>query len=222
MKPKLIRILIAILCGGLVLALIPALVNNLRLVRYLSPENPSSALPFDPAEVGCGETWLKTMTLLRSGGQPDQPAWQTVVPCGSDYLPLLQAVQPDNAPLAEYAAKIYPNNAQVWLWLGDIYFHSSPSTALQDFQKGVDLNPTGGVGWCRLGNSMDYNKQTQKAADAFMTCCQLDDPGGKGCYGAGRIYEKLGDLASAVAAYRLSKLPSSLQRANELEKRINP
>ena len=222
MRPTLIRILIVFLSGGLLLILAPALVDNLRLVGYLSQGSASFTSNISEPAFSCNESWLKTMALYKTGGLPEEAAWQAVLTCGPDYLPLLQAVQPANRKLAEQAATLYPNNAKVWFWLGEINNPKDGASALEDYQKAVSLDPSYALAWCRVGSALESANRTQEAADAFLNCCRLGDPGSNGCYGAGRMEEKLGNPEKAIEYYRLSLWGGALQRADELEKQLKP
>ena len=84
--------------------------------------------------------------MRNSGVQPDEASWREFLSCGPDYLPLLQAVQPGNRLLAEQAALIYPENAQVWFWLGEIDNPKDKTTALVDYQQAVKLDPSFAAG----------------------------------------------------------------------------
>jgi len=216
------RLVILVIFAMVIVPLYPVLTENLRHVGYLSPNSSNLSAAKDRPSASCREDWLRAMSTRSAGENEDAIPWQDFLACGPDYLPLLRAVQPRNGPLAEKALESHPDDPELWIWLGDITFFSDPPKALHSFQKAVDLEPMNGAAWCRLGNSMNYNQLPQDATGAYMTCCRLEDPGYKGCYGAGRVYEKLGDIPAAIAAYRLSADPKARQRAAELEAQVEP
>jgi hypothetical protein len=63
----------------------------------------------------------------------------------------------------------------------------------------------------------------EQAANAYLNCCLNGDPGSNGCYGAGCMMERLGNLPQAIAYYyRLSCWEEAQNRADELERQANP
>ena len=86
----------------------------------------------------------------------------------------------------------------------------------------MELAPRDALAWCRLGVSYEGLQEFETAAQHFLKYCRNGDPGRNGCFAAGRMMEKLGNLAQAITYYRLSRLEESLGRAAELEKQRNP
>ncbi len=208
--------------GLLLLALAPVLTNNLSHVNILRGESASISVGSPQPSFSCQDSWLKTMALRNAGGQPQDATWETFLSCGPDYLPLLQGIQPNNRGVADQASILYPENAQVWFWVGEIDNSKDQTAALVDYQKAVSLNPSMGVAWCRIGRSLENSMRTQDAVNAFLNCCRLGDAGENGCFGAGRMEEKLGNPQKAIEYYRLSFWDGALKRAAELEKQLNP
>jgi tetratricopeptide (TPR) repeat protein len=102
--------------------------------------------------------------------------------------------------------------------LGDLSKASSNlPLASQYYAESARLNPSDGLAWCRLGWVEEAQERLPSALDAFWQCCQNGDPGSNGCYSAGRVAEKLGDIPAAIRYYRLSHWSPALQRADELE-----
>ena len=97
-----------------------------------------------------------------------------------------------------------------------------PQAALAAYSRVVQLQPSNGLAWCRLGLVNEKTGQTLPAVDAYLGCCRNGNSGANGCYGAGRMMEKLGDPRKAIEYYRLSSYVDSLQRADELEKQLKP
>jgi cytochrome c-type biogenesis protein CcmH/NrfG len=124
--------------------------------------------------------------------------------------------------VAEQAAAHYPDNSLVWLWLGDADVATDPSSAIRAYQAAIKLDPANGTGWCRLGSVFEKSGQTQDSLDAYLNCCRLGDPGYNGCYGAGRMFESLGNISQAITAYRSSAWLPSIQRGDALESRPKP
>lgn len=200
--------------------LIPALKQNLLSLRYLALVGGAKEIPA-ATNPDCSERWLYLSALMLSKQSPRDEDWLPLLSCDR-YLPILLATQPRSRSLAEQAALLYPNNAQVWLWLGDIITSTDLPQALQAYQNATEVNSTNGLAWCRLGRSLESLNQPQKSAEAYLNCCRLGDPGVNGCWGAGRMYEKLSDVSSAIEAYRHSTWSTALQRADVLEKQLKP
>ncbi len=60
-----------------------------------------------------------------------------------------------------------------------------------------------------------------QAIKSFYNCCENLDAGFHGCYGAGRLSEKIGDPMKAIDYYRMSKSREVLKIADDLEILIN-
>jgi cytochrome c-type biogenesis protein CcmH/NrfG len=134
----------------------------------------------------------------------------------------LQSLRPLDRDLASQAVKLYPQNSAAWFWLGEASFTEEKAISRQAYQQATTLNPKDSVAWCRLGSIYENANELDLALKALTACCRLGDPGRNGCWGAGRVYEKLGDLPAAIATYRRSIWSTALQRADELEKQLKP
>ena len=215
---KSIKLFLGLVFGAaLILFMTPELFQNLRSVRYLSGRGVDYGYGASSSQL-CQDDWLRTMLLWNTSKPVELNSWKMYLACGHDYLAILHVVQSGNLALAESASQMYPGDPGVWIWLGDITIYADPETAAEQFRKGIDLDPSNGTAWCKLGNALSYTKKLQESVDSFLTCCRMGDPGNKGCWGAGRVYERLGDIPSAIHAYRQSTLPLALKRAVDLEK----
>jgi tetratricopeptide (TPR) repeat protein len=100
--------------------------------------------------------------------------------------------------------------------MASILSGNQPERAIQLYRQGLQDNPSDGVRWYQLGDLLA--KGDPKAGlEAYLQSCYHGDPGAHGCYGAGLMAEKLGDIPSAIRYYRLSKWQDALQRAIQLE-----
>ena len=209
------------LVGGLLLVLaLPGLVQNMQNVARLAQfANPSSV--FTPAAGStCGQLWLDAISDHHAGLEPTLSNWRAIMQCDATYINLVQTIYPRDHAIAAQAVDLYPYSARVWLWLG--VTELSPVEAMQSFQKTVSLEPDNGLAWCYLGGTYEAASKLTDAVTAYLACCRLGDPGVNGCWGAGRNYEKLGDLPAAIAAYQRSTWPPALQRAAELKNQLAP
>jgi hypothetical protein len=193
------------------LAFLPAVSENSKV---LIP--PSGTEP-------CQQTWLRTAagSANRSYFIPPEDV-SRLLACDEPYVSLISAIQPKNYQAASMAVSLYPENPHVWFWLGDTIQTVAPATALAAFSHVVSLEPTNGLAWCRIGTIDEKVGQTQTATDAYLRCCLNSDPEVKGCFGAGQMMEKLGNLRQAIVYYRMSTWDKSLQRADVLESKLNP
>ena len=150
-----------------------------------------------------------------------QASWKKLLDCNEDYIPLLRWVSNDNLELATYAFALYPQNKSALYWYAEaLETQKLKEQTLVVYQQLTDLYPLEGLAWCRQGNLQSGMENWQKALDAYLQCCYNGDPGVNGCYGAGRMAEKLNDPQSAIRYYRLSRWQPSRDKADELEGNI--
>jgi len=138
--------------------------------------------------------------------------------CSPRAVDWLFLIAPQRTDLAYRASQLFPQEARIWLWLGDLA-RTDEDLELADkyFTESTRLDPYSGLAWCRLGGVKEKQELFVDAVDAFWQCCQNGDPGSHGCYGAGRMAEKLGDIPNAIRYYRRSHFSRALERADELE-----
>lgn len=160
-----------------------------------------------------------SLLSLRMDNPPDIESNLThMLDCTPEAVSWLYLIVPQRTDLALRAAQLYPQEPQAWFWLGDLAKASGDLTlANQYFSESVRLDPSDGLAWCRLGWVNEAQGLLPASIDAFGQCCQNGDPGSNGCYGAGRVAEKLGDIPAAIHYYRLSHWQTALERAAELE-----
>ena len=167
----------------------------------------------------CRINWQISLLALRADIPPDiEINMQNMLDCSPKSVDWLILIAPQRTDLALRAAKLYPEEAQIWLWLGDLAKTAEdPTLADKYFTESTRLDPYYGLAWCRLGRIKESQELLDEALYAFWECCQNGDPGSNGCYGAGRIAENLGDIPSAIQYYRRSHWQPALARADELE-----
>lgn len=166
----------------------------------------------------CPEKWMRGMAAGQRGEFVKQrQALVWALACGPEYVSLVQAVAPQDAELAQVAAEKHPENAKAWYWLGEASAPLDYLVARRAYLKTVELDAYQGWAWCRLGRNYESTEEYEEAKAAFLNCCYNGDPGSNGCYGAGRMMEKLGNIPQAIEYYRLSRWEGALARADELE-----
>ncbi len=143
--------------------------------------------------------------------------------CSRTNISIVSTVFPLDEDLALLATQLYPDSSRSWFWLGESIAPTDHLRARQAYLRNVELSPKNGLTWCRLGfNYYDHGQEFEKALDAFLNCCYYGDRGSNGCYGAGRMMERLGNPQQAIEYYRLSKWDGALKRADELENQVKP
>jgi tetratricopeptide (TPR) repeat protein len=142
--------------------------------------------------------------------------------CSIIHLSIVSTLFPIDQDMALLATQLYPFSSAAWFWLGETLAPGDHLHARQAYLRNVELSPHEGLTWCRLGVSYERDGEFKKASDAFLNCCHNGDPGSNGCYGAGRMMEKLGHPQQAIEYYRFSDWEGALKRADELEHLLNP
>lgn len=171
------------------------------------------------AQTDCRSWWLAgQISHSPLERQQDRAAFLV---CTPQALGLVMAAAPQDRKLAEQAVAAYPTLSAAWFWLADIEKPGNPVLATSLYERVVQLNPHHGLSWCRLGTLNEQAGRLQQAELNYLQCCENGDPGSNGCYGAGRILEKTGDLRGAIQVYRLSHWKGALDRANEIERNTN-
>ena len=166
----------------------------------------------------CRANWLRGLVANRLGWEANRDAsWEAAIRCSSGYVSMLHAVVPDNQGLAELSVREHPKSAEALFWLAQIRARRSPEEAIELYQQGLQREPHDGLRWRELGDLL-ASRDPSAAMEAYLQSCYNSDPGYHGCYGAGMMAERLGDLEAAILYYRLSQWSGSLDRADELEK----
>jgi tetratricopeptide (TPR) repeat protein len=180
-------------------------------------------IPNPPEIKTCSQKWLTGVVAAKRGDLEEQRLiWEQSLACSQHYLTLLHAAAPQDQELARLAAQFYPRSTLGWFWLGGTLFYTDRSASQPAYLHIVELEPRNGIAWCHLGWIYEGLGEVETAAEDFYKCCRNGDPGRNGCFGAGRMMEKLGDPAQAITYYRLSRFDVAQSRADELEKQLNP
>jgi tetratricopeptide (TPR) repeat protein len=167
----------------------------------------------------CRVNWQ--IILLTNGKEkPEEvePYINNLFVCSPESVDLLLSIFPAQIELANRASQLYPEEPKAWFWLGDLANQSGDILQAKEyFEESVNLDPAYALAWCRLGSINEQQSLLADAEEAFWQCCQNGDPGSNGCYGAGRMAEKLNDIPAAIKFYNHSHWLPALQRADELE-----
>ena len=217
-------LLISLIAAGLLL--IPLLQRNQAFRQALSA---ALSQPADYEQAlrqielvrsqDCRINWQASLLARRMAEPPEIEAnLEQMLVCSPAAIDWLLLVAPQRADLAQRAAQLYPQQASAWFWLGDLAIGAGDFVqASRYFAVSVEIESGNGLAWCRLGQALQQQEQHPQALEAFWQCCQNGDPGSNGCYGAGRVAERLGDIPAAIRYYRRSHWQDALERADALE-----
>lgn len=174
------------------------------------------------ADENCRVIWFQAaLAGKRFDHQSQKADWIEAMRCSPRYIPLVRKFAPQDNELAHQAAQLQPASAHAWFWLAELTAEESPEQAISLYRRGLALDPSSGWDWVRLGRLLE-EREPQAAVQAYANACFLDDPGLHGCYGAGYMSERIGNLQAAIRFYRLSSFPKAQERAAELEQQLSP
>ena len=170
----------------------------------------------------CTHIWLVDAVTERLGDlTAQQRVRKLALSCSPVNISILQELIPLDIDMAQHATRLYPEQAVAWFWLGEALAPIDHLGARQAYLHTVILDPNDGLAWCRLGRNYEKKGEWEMAFDAWSKCCKYGDPGSNGCFGAGRMMEKMGYSRQAIEFYRLSRWEESLKHADELEAQLN-
>lgn len=171
------------------------------------------------ASQDCRIYWQIGLLSPSAGSLTDnESTFKNMLNCSSRSVDWLYLLAPQREDLALRASQLYPQNTKTWLWLGDLAYEDEEFLlAEQYFLQSTQQDTSYGLAWCRLGRVQEQQNLLDDAKDAYWQCCKNGDPGSNGCYRAGRVAEKLGDIPNAIRYYRRSHYQPALDRADELE-----
>ncbi len=197
-----------------------AFAEALRASLHQPANYDQAAQSLEPlAKEDCRVYWQVVM-LGSAGGNSanlDDPMGELLA-CTPRSIDWLLLVAPERSDLALQATQLYPQEPKAWFWLGDLAKASGDQLeAKQYFTESVRLDKAYALAWCRLGLINENEGLIADAEEAYLQCCQNGDPGSNGCYGAGRMAEKLDDIPNAIRYYRRSHWLPALERADMLE-----
>jgi tetratricopeptide (TPR) repeat protein len=174
-------------------------------------------------ESGCQANWMAGKAADLLGKETEkQAAWMKYIECSKTSVALLRYALPMDAMFAEKAITLYPDSVDAIYWYVNAVVKNDTEAAILSYNRIVQIDPNQELAWCRLGSLYEKNQLYDQSVKAYLQCCLHNDPGENGCYGAGRVMEKLGDPRKAIEYYRLSRWQPALDRANELEKHLHP
>jgi tetratricopeptide (TPR) repeat protein len=183
----------------------------------------------------CRSLWFLGLLFHHQGkAEARDREWEQLLQfnCSPYYVSFIRALMPTDLKYALTAKEYYPQNADNWFWVAEIYDSyvtgyqqeaSSYPLAIKYYQQGLLLAPNNGQAWLLLGHAIrNSGGDLKQAVAAYEQACLKGDSGSVGCYYAGKYTEVLGDIPSAIRYYRLSHLQTALERAQELEKQLSP
>ncbi|MCO5185333.1 MAG: tetratricopeptide repeat protein [Anaerolineae bacterium] len=196
-------IALLLLCG---LALLPHLTRLTMLpgrrvlLSCLDESKPSPA----------GTDLFLQAVVLQCRGDDATMAWQAYIGNSAERMGVVQAFRPNDIALAAYAAGVQPNDAIAQFWLGDSATAAGDNElAMQAYARGLELNPTDGLIWRKLGDLYHSADNVSAALHAYNEACVRWDRGKNGCMRAAGLYFQAAHYEQAIARYKdsLKQLP---------------
>lgn len=163
------------------------------------------------ADQHCGVNWhLGLLANKRGDVTAQNVAWQRLLTCSAQHIPLLRTVVPENHLLATEAVAQQPTAAEGHFWLAALEMDADPQAAVTLYESGLSINPKDAVRWVELGHAREQAGDIMGALAAFDQGCFLFDRGGNGCPHAGRLYLQTGQYVEAEERYRtaLEQIPT--------------
>jgi tetratricopeptide (TPR) repeat protein len=189
--------------------------NNLTALTIL--HDAFDSVTVVPLGENCSINWLRAGALSSTSAGA---SYRDVLKCGDIYLEMAKQARPLDTSLASYAVEQYPSSPKAWIWLANTLKATDRSAALSAYQVTLSLDPGNSLAWCESGFIYEREHDYESARTTFNNCCTYGDAGSEGCYGAGRMEEKLGNPQAAINAFLRSKWEGSWIRARELEKEL--
>lgn len=215
----------------IVLLVLPGIIlairqNSLTLLALKSAFNPDKGTIAANANelkrqegLNCRLDWFVAKFLSTDN---NQVLYLDAFKCSAEFLHLASKYRPIDLELAQEATQLYPTAYDAWVWLGFSQEYAQPNSGLAAYQQAVSLNPQAGAVWCHIGQISENLALFSQAETAYLECCNNQDPGDAGCFGAGRMAEKTGNPNQALQYYLRSRSPQAAERAGELKKQITP
>jgi hypothetical protein len=215
---------------------------NVAATRYLVgelnyPQSQSNIKEL--MSVNCDAAWiLFRMSDRFIENETRDLAITKIITCSASYIEPLHDLLPDDSKSASLAVAVQPKSPYAWFWLADSMTHFSEGRTrpnvesdrekiISYYEIGLKLfdehpierylyHPYAGGRWLELGDL--WREIDMKAAiNAYLQSCKNGDPHYNGCYRAGFAAEEMGDIASAIRYYRLSKWDVAHEKADKLE-----
>ena len=147
--------------------------------------------------------WLMaSLAHCQGDDHQEQIAWLASLIGSDQRLSVGQAARPDDALLARMAAERYPQNASAQFWLAEnLNSAGDVNGAIQAYELGLQIRPTNGLNWRKLGDLYRQQGDWQKAVKAYDQACFWVDSGHNGCYRAGMLYHEHGFYDKAIQRF---------------------
>ncbi|MDH7514283.1 MAG: O-antigen ligase family protein [Bacteroidota bacterium] len=189
---------------------------NVRVTRIiLNPLHQKGTNGF--CDNGRASWWLMGKAFAMNGDTSRRDScWVSAIRSDPAVIALAYTADPSDRFLAESAYALYPSRANACFWLAEAVAKDEPDRAITLYRAGLRLKPRNGLAWKKLGDLL-ARSNPREALDAYVQSCLHGDPGANGCFLAGQIAEKLGDITSAIRYFRMSRYLGAHRRADELE-----
>lgn len=172
------------------------------------------------AERDCRARWYEGVVRHEAGDVGGRAAaWGDLLGCTDAYIPYMAVLAASDATLARLAIDAQPGSPHGYFWLAPTLAAGEPDEAIALYRQGLTLAPGDGHRWLALAELLEP-RDPAAALEAYLQACLNGDPGANGCFRAGRLAEESGDIASAIAYYRLSNWEDAHRMAADLEREL--
>jgi tetratricopeptide (TPR) repeat protein len=210
----LVPVLVLVMRGANVSSWVSINQWGLQVVRHCFGLEQSRQMSVKPPING-NHTAMFWLTAQKADCQQDQDeaelAWRQTLANTSERLTLVRSAAPYNVALAQYAAELYPEQAEAYFWLGDAYREEGQNPqALQAYETGLTWQPEQDANaWMSVGRLYEAEGAWEQAVHAYSQACHYVDQGKNGCPHAGRLYLAHEQYELAAQRYRdsLNQLP---------------
>ncbi|MEM9595872.1 MAG: O-antigen ligase family protein [Acidobacteriota bacterium] len=164
--------------------------------------------------------WLRGWLDGEAGAENGDP-WHRLLNRSPRRLPLVAAARPEDADLAKFATRRWPQDAGAWIWRGRAALETGEDRAAGWLARGLSLDPSDPRAWLDYGALLERSGDLSPALGAYYEACRRGDPGANACGRGGHLAKQLGHPGWAVELYRRSRWPPIRARAEALERELS-
>ncbi len=155
--------------------------------------------------------YVKAIQAFREASQDDKKNPEAFLLLGKACL-MADSLEQAVGPLVQ-ARELTPNDAQIYLTLGDVYWKQKIfAAALEQYKHAADLDSTNATIWLKIAEGNYKTRKWNEARDAYIEVIKRDSTNQIALKQLGNIYYKAKQWKNALPLYiRLAKIyPDSL------------
>jgi Tfp pilus assembly protein PilF len=179
---------------------------NLGEAMFNGKPLPSLPGPLQPpvAEQAFARGWVAWM----AGDAPTaESAWGIAMRANERFMPAVWMTASPDTKLAELAVTLYPDRAEGWNWLGDLYATNNPAKAVDYYQKAAALSPLDNLIWENLSNQALEAGNRDLALVSARKACDLVPIRNGACHNAARLAYEKGDWQTVITYFVRGSYP---------------